>query len=245
MGVQQEPSETNLSHACYYLPMKGSLSCRSNGALVSSFIEIMLFVFLSRKVLASSCSVKRFQLAFCEDELEKEPVGNHQHHEEGEGKSGRGRLHNPKENQTEELEDSEHAHPPGGHPLHIRDVGMVLHGLNEEGQPVEELNSVHASNSHIEEDSEEDSEGDELEDGGHQHGETKEDGDHGSRNSLVTDSYHLRCLARNISRGHNCESRHMRDCPHGGRANPGTSKDATDKVDEGEEHDIKVKTCSL
>ena len=54
----------------------------------------------------------------------------------------------------------------------MTDLGMMFDRHEAEHEPVEELDAIHAWHAHVEEDAEEDREGDQLEDGSHQHRQT-------------------------------------------------------------------------
>ena len=62
------------------------------------------------------------------------------------------------------------------HPSNIRHLRMVFHGHEEQRDAIEELDSVDGADAHVEEDSEQDCEGHQLEDGGQPHGKSHQDG---------------------------------------------------------------------
>ena len=186
-----------------------------HGHRVGGLVEIFLLVLVLVVVLPSvgSVQLEKRKIIFCfsqflfcfshrveftrgEEELHAPPVGDHGHHKEREGKSRRGGLHHPEDDETDELEDGEHVHPPGLHLLDVGDAGVVLGRHYEELHPVEELNTVHPGDAHVEEDTEEHGKRNFPEDGTEDDGDSEHDGDDQECDPLVPHPHRLLTLAR-------------------------------------------------
>ena len=60
------------------------------------------------------------------------------HHGEADGDDLNGFDH-PQDCQTEDLDDGEDVDPPQGHVTHVRKIGLVLDGLDEEEEAINQL----------------------------------------------------------------------------------------------------------
>merc|ERR1719341_1252667 len=136
-------------------------------------------------------SIKSIKFTISEDELQEHSVRNHSNNKEGEGEGSWCRLDNPKDDQSKTLEHGEEDHPPGLDLLDIRDIGVVFDWHEAKCQTVKELDSVHSRNTHVQEDSKEDSKRNQLENWCQKNGTSNHDGHQSCCESLISDSNHL------------------------------------------------------